>query len=65
LIWEHLDLLFAHIILRVGSCINQKPDAGLGSEVRPAVLLPASHFSRRVIDIVIHFACINAVDERG
>ncbi len=62
---EHRDLLFARVILRVGCRIDQKPQAGLDSDVRPAVLIPLSHLSWRVIDIVVHFTCINGVVERG
>src|SRR5258708_1439347 len=58
---EHLDLLFARSILRVGCRVDQKPHAGLDSEVRPLVFVPASHPSRRMTDIVIHLTCINGV----
>lgn len=61
----HCDLLFARSILRIGSRVDQKSNARLRGEMRSAVLVPFGHFSWRVIEIVVHFTCINGVVERG
>src|ERR1700761_5891021 len=62
---EHRDLLLARVVLNIGCRIDQEPEAGLESDVRPAVLIPLWHSSPRLLYIVVHLARIDSGVERG